>query len=242
MPKRHAKNRGFSMVEVCIALAIVALAAAVVIPAMNNMTRADLRSSASLTSTILRSSYAQAALTGLTHRLTFEVGKNTILMESTEAALHFDDKSGAMVSAAEDLAVLNAVNSPFDEDPNAEPTPEATKSQKEENDEAALSAMGGGPLAAIMGINKLAQRSAKTSYQKVESWKLKGNVHVLDIWTDGMPSALTEGEAYIYFFAGGYTQEALIHLEDDERRVFTVKLQPLTGKSEILGEYVEVPK
>ena len=103
MVKRHAKSCGFSMVEVCIALAIVALAAAVVIPAKNNITRADLRSSASLTSTGLRSAYAQAALTGLTHRLTFESGKNTILMESTEAALHFDDKAGAMVSAAEDL-------------------------------------------------------------------------------------------------------------------------------------------
>ncbi len=230
------------MVEVCISLAIVALAAAVVIPAMNNMTRADLRSSASLTATVLRSAYAQAALTGLTHRLTFEAGKGTILMESTEEALHFDDKTGAMVSAAEDLAALNAVNSPFDDDPQATPTPTGKKSEKEETAEAALNTMGSGPLGAIMGINKLAQRSAKTAYVKVESWKLKGNVRVLDIWTDGMTSALTEGEAYIYFFTGGYTQEALIHLEDDERRVFTVKLQPLTGKSEIIGEYVEVPK
>ncbi len=230
------------MVEVCIALAIVALAAAVVIPAMNNMSRADLRSSASLTATVLRSAYAQSALTGLTHRLTFVPGKNTILMESTEETLHFDDKTGAMVSAAEDLAALNAVNSPFDEDPNDAPTPSSKKSKQDEDEQAALDTAGSGPLAAMLGINKMAQRSAKTTYTKVDSWRFKGRVHVLDIWTDGMASAMTEGEAYIYFFTGGYTQEALIHLEDGERRVFTVKLQPLTGKSEILGEYVEVPK
>ena len=40
----------------------------------------------------------------------------------------------------------------------------------------------------------------------------------------------------------GYTQDALIHLEDSERRVFTIKVSPLTGKTEIVDSYVEVPK
>lgn len=240
---QHKLQRGMSLVEVCIALAIVALAAAVVLPAMSNVSRADLRGSASLTATILRSAYDQAALTGKTHRLTFSVGKNTILMETTEEALRFDGKSGAMVTAAQDLQTLYAVDSPFTQEPDDSVTKKDKKrSKKEEEEDAAMATVGNGPLGALLGINKLAQRAAKTNFAKVESWTLKGDAEVQDIWTDGMTSAVTEGEAYIYFFPNGYTQDALIHIADSEKRIFTVKLQPLTGKSEIIADYVEVPK
>jgi len=64
---------------------------------------------------------------------------------------------------------------------------------------------------------------------------------VLSVWTEGMDKPADSGEAYIYFFPNGYTQDAIVHLQDDERRVISVRVQPLTGQSTITDGYVEAP-
>lgn len=233
------RSRGFTLVEMAITVAILALAAAVVIPAMNNVSRAELRRAASAVAATVRANYDNAALSGQTYRMVFPFGAKgepggPIRTESTQEQLNFDDKSGAFITAAQDAEELHALKGhpggPRDGD-------DKKKVEKKAPDEDKASA-----LTALFGISKLGQRAASSGFQQKGALKLDDSIHLLDVWTDGMDKAAAEGEVYLYFFPNGYTQEALIHLEDSDKRVFTVKIAPLTGKAEILDSYIEVAK
>ena len=227
------------MVEVIVAVAIVALAAAVVVPAMNNLTRADLRKSASMMTAIVRQNYDMAALSGTTYRLVFSFGAKgqVIKSQSTSEALHFDDKSGAFVTAAK------LEKEKYEQDRSADEAERAAAKSANSNDDKDADA-GPSALSALFGVNKLARKAASEAdlFTDGTTYHLSSSVHILDVWTDGMDRVTSEGEVYLYFFPTGYTQDALIHLEDSDNRVFTVKVQPLTGKASVIASYVEVPK
>jgi hypothetical protein len=99
-------------------------------------------------------------------------------------------------------------------------------------------------LTALIGLGGAdAATQTVTSFQSIDKdLDLGSDVHVLDIWTEGMSEPATDGVVYLYFFAHGYTQEAYIHLQDDSDAVFTIRVHALTGKVEMFPEYKEVPK
>ena len=69
-------KNGFTLVEAAITLAILAIAASVVIPSMNRITRAELRRVSGQLSGMMRTAYDSAALTGQVHRLRFDFEKH----------------------------------------------------------------------------------------------------------------------------------------------------------------------
>ena len=228
------RQHGFTLVEVCITVAILALAAAVIIPGMNNVSRAELRKGARGMGTAVRSAYDHAALSGQTYRMVIKPGNGNIDLEASEETLNYDEQSGAFVAAARGAEELNALR----EHPGGTGKESAHGAGKKSDDSKAQS----GALSALLGINKLGQKAAQAGFKKIGGFDLGGSVRVLDLWTSGMDQPATEGEVYLYFFPNGYTQDALIHLEDSDKRVFTVKVAPLTGKSEFFDHYVEVPQ
>jgi hypothetical protein len=98
-------------------------------------------------------------------------------------------------------------------------------------------------LQAILGLKQQAQEESAATFSGTEhDLDLGSGVHVLDIWVQGMSEVASVGVIYLYFFPHGYTQDAIIHVEDDDGAVFTVKEHALTGKTEVFPEYKEVPK
>ncbi|RYF08245.1 MAG: hypothetical protein EOO40_07950 [Deltaproteobacteria bacterium] len=150
-----------------------------------------------------------------------------MLIEATEQALRFDDKNNVLLEAADDDPLqglqLGGLSAP--DKPAGSETPEPP-----------------GVLDALSSLNHVSQRAAETTFTKEGSFTLAGSVKVLDVWTEGLGTALTEGETYLYFSPNGYTQEAFIHLEDAEKRTFTVEISGLTGRSRIASGYVEAPQ
>ena len=237
--RRHA--RGMTLVEVTITVAILALAVAVAVPAVSNISRGDLRQAASFLSSVVRETYDEAALKGENRRLVFTIGKGELRVESTQEAVRFDEKSGRFVTASSlaDMFMPDLMNSPSQgsKRDGKKPNLDAKGNPKPA---ASIESMGSSPL-----INLIAGKRAGKApmpFQAAKKLKLPKDVHVLDMWTQGMDQAVTEGEVYLYFFASGFTQNAMIHLADDAERVFTVTVQPLTGRASIESHYVEVPK
>ena len=91
-----------------------------------------------------------------------------------------------------------------------------------------------------MNVNKVSAHAGTGGFSAKELVSFAEHVRILDVWTDGMDRPQTDGQAYLYFFPSGYTQDALIHLEDLDNRVFSVKVAALTGKCTIESGYVEV--
>ena len=89
-------------------------------------------------------------------------------------------------------------------------------------------------------MGKLQDSSGSGSFEDTDKGLvLEDGVKILDVWTEGAEQPVTEGEASMIFFPHGYTQDAMVHLEDKDSRVFTVKVWSLTGRAEVLGGYVE---
>lgn len=51
---------------------------------------------------------------------------------------------------------------------------------------------------------------------------------------------ITSGRAYIHFFPQGLVEEAAIHLKISDTNQWTISIQPLTGKADIVSSYVKL--
>jgi len=231
------RSRGFSLVEATIVVAIIALAAAIVIPSVSNITKAELRASASKISALVRRTYDDAALTGNIHRLVFDFESRKIEVESTEEALAFEGSSNAV---AESGRLADDVNQLLEVPPELRASLQAAREDSGESKPSA------GALGALFGLSAVAEKSGlagddafKTSGDALE---LAEDVKISDIWVAGLGETMAKGKVNLYFFPNGYTQDAIIHLQDNDGDVFSVKVAALTGRSSISNEYLEARK
>lgn len=241
-------------------LAIVAISTAVVIPALNNVTRADLRRSARGLSSTIRQCYDEAALSGQMQRIVFFVGdprknvdadnnaKAAVRVESAEEALLFADSGGAFVTAADRDDDIDSFDAPpfADEAGSDRPAADLPRSKKSKQIKAArakeLGAAQSGhkrAFGALAAINKLAQGDEEDHFKPKSDYPLGRDVRILDVWTEGMDQPLSDGEASLFFFSHGYTQNAVVHLEDASKNVFTIFVASLTGRTQVVDGYVE---
>jgi general secretion pathway protein H len=51
---------------------------------------------------------------------------------------------------------------------------------------------------------------------------------------------VTEGEAFTQFYPAGLVEKTVIHLTDQDQRVFTLDINPLTGRVKVYEGYIEV--
>ena len=221
-----------TLIEICLAVALVAMAAGIVVPALGNFSRADLRQSAFMLGQKVRESYTLAALGGGTWRMVVSPGSNVVRVERTDEEVRLSHGRG--VGLREDFSRLlaGADSIAFGQDPNAAAAQEALFGLS-------MSVGAGDLLAGAVGDGNQAAGPAFAD-AGIKPLPLKGSVHILDVWTDGMEAPATEGDAYLYLFPQGYTQNALVHLEDGQKRVFSVRIHALTGGCDITAGYAEV--
>ena len=72
--------------------------------------------------------------------------------------------------------------------------------------------------------------------------RLPTGVRLAGVWTSHLRDQVTKGDAYLYFFPLGETQKAQIWLTDASDDVYTLTVQPLTGKVKVYDESLEVPR
>lgn len=229
---RHVGARAFTLVEAAITVAILALAVGVVLASFG-VGRANLRKIAGMLSGTIRATYDNACLTGQTHRLVFSFDKPVIRVEATEQLLSFDENQNPLVRGARTQAAAPGLDFAA-----------MAMTASERDDELDEMEAQGPPsvLQAMLGLAKEGEEGAQASFQNAgHDLPLGDDVHLLDIWVQGMDKPATEGEVYLTFFSQGFTQDAVIHLEA-EQDIFTVKVHALTGKTEVLPEFVEAPK
>jgi general secretion pathway protein H len=70
---------------------------------------------------------------------------------------------------------------------------------------------------------------------------LKG-ITIPTVWTARFDEPVTQGRAYLYFYPEGMTERAIIHLTDSTDGAFSLVVHPLTGRVQILGGRVELPR
>ncbi len=238
---RRGRSHAFTLVEAAITVAILAMAVGVVLVSWSSG-RADLRSAAGKLSGTIRATFDNAALSGQVHRLVFDFASRVVKVEATEALLSFDEdqnplRRGAAAPLADPLAGLGGAlglgGLLAAQDANA--VDDALDQLEDQGPPSALQA--------LLGLNQAAADEATAGFSSIErDLDLGDGVQLLSVWVQGMREPTKEGIVYLYFFTQGYTQDALVHLQDEEGAVFTIKVAALTGRTEVTPEYVEVPR
>lgn len=73
----------------------------------------------------------------------------------------------------------------------------------------------------------------------VKSVKLDDSVRIKDVYVEHQEGLISEGEAYLYFFPRGQTEQAVINFSDeDEEHFYSLVVEPLTAKCRAKAEYV----
>jgi len=244
------QSAGFTLIEVSITVAILALATGVIV-ASTGTNLAELRATAGRVSGLVRQVYAESALLGQTHRLVFDFEANAVSIEATDQALRFDEDSSALEEAVElekeeedsDEQGTEDFGLPIGDSMFSELVGQLQEQQSLQDSEGgegeSFAAMG-----AFLGMGALgASAAGADGFGEARAGiKLSRGMKLLDVWVQGMSEPKSSGKAYLYFFPHGYTQDAIVHLEAEGGRVFSVKISALTGKTLIQGEYMEIPK
>lgn len=85
-------------------------------------------------------------------------------------------------------------------------------------------------------------RFAAHEGQLAKRQALPDGVFFDSVWTQHQTEPYTSGTSYLYFFPHGQTQKAYIHVARNENDVFTVVVDPVTGRTRVLPDKVEVPR
>ena len=200
------RERGMTVVELMVVLAIVAIMMGLGAYAMNSIGDGDLRSDAGAVIAAIKYTYANAAINNAQYRLVFSIGGGTYHSEvkRTGAA----EQPGSNVNADDFL------------------TEEAQRlAEKVDAERDLFSDEENNPF----GMNR------KVSYERVEDGvlrktKLKSGVRFAKIVKATSEEEYTEGEVSMTFFPNGFQEQVMIVLETERGAQISLVTEPLTGR------------
>jgi general secretion pathway protein H len=238
LARRLRAERGFTLIEITIALAIAAVLFAGVITGIGSLTGAKAKQAAGQLAGTIRSLYDTAALSGRTCRLVFMIPDPR-------------NKEGATKYWAE--CAEGALTSSRDRD---EELREATREEEERRKMKAPGIAGGRTAARdFMASDKPTlgdffseekqriehpARYSAFSSEEIAPRELPSAIR-LSVWTRNQRSTVDQGLAYLYFFPQGYTERAMVFIQQGGN-AWTLRVAPLTGKTDVVPELLEVPR
>lgn len=227
-PRRRVARRGLTLVELTIAIAVIGVLMSAAVMGLGAITGAQAKGAAGELSGVIRSLYDTAALSGRTCRLVFALpgerdadGEVSYRAECAAGAVTTNrDRERALeleARAAEDRQDDDRFSLRSGSD---EPSLEEVLAREEER------------------VARATEFSEYTS-PEIAPRTLPSSVEVA-VWTRGMRRKITSGLAQLYFFPQGSTERAMIFITQGDD-TWTIRVSPLTGKTEIVGEELEVP-
>lgn len=229
-------RRGFTLIEMVVALAIIAVLFAAVIIGVGALTGAKAKESATELTGVIRSLYDTANLTGKTCRLVFELPSEK-------------DDNGAVTYRAECAkSGLTAAKNRDEEQKEARSEGEQRKKKdrlddsdkrftRSDSDDAPS-------LQELMAREKArvddAAKFSTFTTEQIPARTLPDSVRVW-VWTRSLRAPTKSGPAYLYFFPQGFTDRAQVYVRQGSN-VWTLSVSPLTGKVATVAEELEVPR
>ncbi len=226
---KKTSRRGMTLIEIVVALMIVAVLFAAVTFSVGALTGAKAKEASTELAGTIRSLYDTAALSGRTCRLVFELPET----KDEDGAVKWRAecaKGGATATAKRDDELKELRKKTKDKvkdsrfrrlDDDSAPTLQQLQEQEERR------------------VEEAAQFSDFSSEDVVEK-TLPSNVRV-EVWTQKQRQPAKNGTAYLYFFPQGYTERAQVWIRQGDN-AWTLTISPLTGKTKIHGEDLEVPR
>ncbi|RMG19148.1 MAG: type II secretion system protein [Deltaproteobacteria bacterium] len=211
-----------TLIEVLVGLLIVAGLLAMVVPAVTARAGVRVQEEAGRLAGSIRYLYNYAAIHGQTCRIAFSLAPSREGSEESASAYRFECTEGNPRLKPEQTQVRDGRIEEEEEEPVDE-----TQLSEEERFQRRIEA---GP------------RWSELSGGLAKTVELPPGVSIRGIWTPQLSDVVSAGETWLYFFPIGETQRALIWIGDPYDNVYTLSVQPLTGRVRVFPEALEVPR
>lgn len=225
---RLRRRAGYTLIEMIVALLIVGTISGIAVMSVDAITSAKLKEEAGRLAAVIKACYALAATNGRTYRIRFDLDAGSYSIESTESLV--------LVSAEREAAVEGGR---FEERRDAK----VKKGQ------------------GILGLGGSTPRLPKPGWRRVNSSeigliedgdksagaiKLSKDIEFEGVFTTHQIDVFTRGKADMHFFPQGWAERAMIFLREktekgDKAEVFTVEVDPLTGRAFVHPERLRIP-
>jgi general secretion pathway protein H len=236
LTQRRARERGMTLIEVSIALGIAAVLFAAVTISIGAITGAKAKASAAELAGVIRSLYDTAALSGKTCRLVFELADPKD--EQGVSRYHAECAAGNVTTSRDRDDMLREEGRAREDDKRGNKKTDTRRKYT------------GGSSDDMPGLDEIlkqeesrvedAARFSSFTSEELKPRELPSDVSV-SVWTRHQREPADKGVAYLYFFPQGFTEKAHVYVKQGDN-VWTLAVSPLTGKVDIAGEALEVPK
>lgn len=195
-----------TLIEISVAIMLLAAMLAIAIPAFKAATDADLRATAMRISGASRAVYGEAAIKNVTMRLAYDLDRGAWWIEAYPGTFQISGKE-------RDLDTVR------DEE-------EEAKKERERTAE----------LAARYGLEEDGEAAAPhlefapVKFGFVEAEMLPNGVRFAGLRTPQFKEPVKTGKAYTHFFSNGWAERTLLYLEDSGGSKMTLEMEPLTGR------------
>lgn len=204
-PRSQRLRAGFTLIEMMVAIGILALVTAGAFGGISAVDGARTREAAGKVSAAVRESFDRAALSGEMHRLVFEVGSNMMRLESAEGFFTLPAVGGDLGESAEERARRLAEKEDELYDGLSEEAKEGLKALRQPPTWSAVD----GPLGEGVEL---------------------GNARILSFWSDAFEDFQSKGESVLYFFPRGETQDAVFFIGESDDETFTVRVDGMAAR------------
>ncbi len=217
LPTPGPQPRGLTLIELLVALMIVAGLFAMVVPSIQGMLGVRVKEESGKVAGAIRMLYDEAAMRGQICRLVFVMPESEEENGAYRAECTLDRARLSPEIQEVDEGALVVEEDPFADD---------SYIREEEELERTVKA-----------------RAAWATFEgrELKTRNLPPGVRLSGFWTPRLGDVITVGEAYLYFLPMGETQAAYVWLVDPQDNFYTLTVSPLSGRVKVHAENLEVP-
>lgn len=223
---------GFTLIEVMIALMVVALMATLGVKGFRSIRKSDLREATAHLSGAIRYMFDRASITGKYHRLVIDLNDGQYWAEVSDDKFYAPNQA----ETADDKRKRE----------NAEADADEEDRKKAEKQQAAFANSTTSASSTSFDLSKLEvgdfrpkrARFAAFKESTLKPVRLK-KLRIRSVYTPRMVDPVTSGRAYLYFYPMGQTEPAIITLSDETgESVYSLVVHPITGRVRIYNHEV----
>lgn len=205
-----------------VVIVIVGISLSMVGVGAGTLMRSELKSSCNRIIAAARYAYNRSVIHGTTVRVSFQLPGDAFSLEEAHGQITLagpDDER--RLAGGEEGAERGA-----DVDPWA-----AAKSRLDETFEVTLGASAFSPIGGGGGTSEGEGSPGRAS--RFANVRLGRGIHIVKLIVPHEPYPRESGTGAIYFFPGGQTEHAVVHLAQRDGRIYSVEIHPLTGRGKV---------